>query len=250
MPFIDRRARALTAAALAGALALAQAPHRGAAAETPPVNPGLKDLYQFGLLVKGPNWKRDPSPHGDSLQAAHLAHIKSMAATGKLLGAGPFLDDGTLRGVLIFKADSIGAARDLEAGDPAVASGRLKLELETWLGPVGVGVKYRERAAHAPDSMITLQLALVRRGPHFQSADLQEDMKLERGHRSHIASLAASGELVGWGAFQGGGDRRGVYIFDADSATARSKMMADPAVVAGRYAFEIHPWMTAWGVMP
>jgi uncharacterized protein YciI len=221
--------------------------------ESSKANPGLKELYQFGLLVRGPTWTPERTPRTDSIQAGHMANIGRMAQTGKLLGAGPFLEDGPLRGVFIFKADSMGEARALAAPDPAIATGRLELRLHTWLGPKGIGEKYRQRAKlrpDKPDSMITLTLALLERGPRFDALALDEMTRIEKAHRAYVDKLLLGTKLMATGPIQGGGDLRRVYVFGPDSAAARALLREDPAVRAGRYTFEIHPWMTAWGVIP
>lgn len=67
------------------------------------------------------------------LQRRHLAHIATMAASGKVLVAGPFSqrDDERLRGALVFNC-SIDEARALASEDPAVQAGRLKVVCMTW----------------------------------------------------------------------------------------------------------------------
>ena len=48
--------------------------------------------------------------------------------------AGPFLDDGPLRGLDVFDVDTLEEARELTATDPAVQAGRLEMELRPWYG--------------------------------------------------------------------------------------------------------------------
>ncbi|MFI5184975.1 MAG: YciI family protein [Vicinamibacteria bacterium] len=105
-----------------------------AAGPTPPVE---MTTYTLGLLVKGPKWTADQTPDLQKLQEAHLDHIGEMARSGALLAAGPLLDDGTIRGILIFKV-SLDEAKALAEADPAVRAGRLVLELHPWLAPKGV----------------------------------------------------------------------------------------------------------------
>ena len=47
---------------------------------------------------------------------------------------GPFLDDGDLRGLFVFDVQSVAEARALTETDPAIAAGRLKMDLHPWYG--------------------------------------------------------------------------------------------------------------------
>lgn len=99
----------------------------------------MKTVY-FGFLKKGPNRKDgdDKNPEVQELQKAHLANINRLAETKKLVMAGPFGDDGDLRGVFVFRVDSLKEAQDLAATDPMIKIDRLKVELHPWQVPTGV----------------------------------------------------------------------------------------------------------------
>lgn len=68
-----------------------------------------------------------------ALQMKHLAHIRSMSESGKLLAAGPFSDrdDERLRGMLIFDGP-LDEAREMASKDPAVRADRLKVVAMNW----------------------------------------------------------------------------------------------------------------------
>lgn len=68
------------------------------------------------------------------LQAAHLGHIRSLAESGKLILAGPFVDGESPRGILILAVEDAGEARELVEADPAVEAGRLTVSLRPWYG--------------------------------------------------------------------------------------------------------------------
>jgi uncharacterized protein YciI len=93
---------------------------------------GMKQ-YVMAFLKAGPNRDRD-STEAAELQAAHMANIGRMAAEGKLILAGPFLDNGELRGIYIFNVKTIEEARALTATDPAIKAGSLVMELKPWYG--------------------------------------------------------------------------------------------------------------------
>ena len=114
---------------LAAALALAAT---AAAAAPPETEEWEMATYQVAFLRRGPAWTPGSTPELEKLQAAHLAHIGKMAETGKLIIAGPFSDGGDLRGMFIFRVDTVEEAKALAEQDPAVKAGRLVLEWHPW----------------------------------------------------------------------------------------------------------------------
>lgn len=97
---------------------------------------GMKK-YVMAFLKKGPNRDQD-SITAQSLQRGHMDNITRMANEGKLVLAGPFLDDGDIRGIYIFNVTTIEEAEALTATDPAIKAGRLKMELKPWYGSAGL----------------------------------------------------------------------------------------------------------------
>lgn len=93
---------------------------------------GMK-VYVMAFLRKGPHRNQD-SAEAAQLQAAHMANIQRMASEGSLVLAGPFMDDGELRGIYLFNVPSVDEARRLTETDPAVRAGRLAMELHPWYG--------------------------------------------------------------------------------------------------------------------
>ena len=93
---------------------------------------GMKK-YVFAFLKRGPDQEADSAEAAD-LQRAHLQNIISMAEAGKLVLAGPFMDDGDLRGIYIFNVQSVPEAEALTNTDPAIQAGVLEMELKEWYG--------------------------------------------------------------------------------------------------------------------
>lgn len=93
--------------------------------------------YYFGLITRGPNAGTGTQEEREKIQAAHLANIKRLHDAGKLLVAGPFADSGDWRGIFIYKCASLEEAQSLAATDPAVAAGRLKVEIHPWMTAKG-----------------------------------------------------------------------------------------------------------------
>lgn len=99
----------------------------------------MKVVY-LGFLKKGPNRKDGDGETEEvkNLQKAHLANINRLAETKKLVMAGPFGDNGELRGLFVFRVASLKEAQDLAATDPMIKIDRLRLELHPWNVPEGV----------------------------------------------------------------------------------------------------------------
>jgi uncharacterized protein YciI len=93
--------------------------------------------YVMALLKAGPNRDR-PRDEAQRLQAAHRANINRLAAEGKLVLAGPFADDGVLRGIYIFDVPTVAEAEALTKTDPAIQAGQLVMELHPWYGSAAV----------------------------------------------------------------------------------------------------------------
>jgi len=99
----------------------------------PPQPPIKMRTYYFAFLRRGPKWTAERSPETEKIQAGHMANINAMAKTGKLVIAGPFENGGDYAGVFVFKVDSIGEAKGLAEGDPAVKAGRLVVDVHPWM---------------------------------------------------------------------------------------------------------------------
>jgi uncharacterized protein YciI len=90
-------------------------------------------LYYLVLLRAGPKWTPEQTEATEKIQEGHMANIRRMAAAGQLVVAGPFLDDGDLRGIFIFKVATLEEAKALLDSDPAVQAGRLTGEIHPWI---------------------------------------------------------------------------------------------------------------------
>jgi uncharacterized protein YciI len=93
---------------------------------------GMKK-YVMAFLKTGPTVIKD-SAERMQLQMAHLKNIQRLAAEGKLIVAGPFLDDQKIEGIFIFNVETVEEAKQLTATDPAVKAGELEMELHPWYG--------------------------------------------------------------------------------------------------------------------
>ena len=102
--------------------------------------------YQVAFLKRGPNWTPAETPETKAIQEGHMENIRKMGATGKLVIAGPFADGGDLRGLFIFRVDTLEEAKALAEQDPAVKAGRLVLEWHPWYAAKNIVVTPRAAA--------------------------------------------------------------------------------------------------------
>lgn len=93
---------------------------------------GMK-TYVMAFLKAGPNRLKD-SVARNQLQMAHLKNILRLANEGKLVVAGPFLDDQDIKGIFIFNVTTVEEAKKLTETDPAIKAGSLVMELHPWYG--------------------------------------------------------------------------------------------------------------------
>jgi len=111
----------------------AQSPYDGPlAAKLKADDQGMR-TYVLALLKAGPNRDR-PREEAQKLQTAHRENIRRLAAEGKLVLAGPFGDNGELRGIYVFDVATVAEAEALTRTDPAVRAGQLVMELHPWYG--------------------------------------------------------------------------------------------------------------------
>src|SRR5258706_2060459 len=92
--------------------------------------PFQMDHYVMVFLYRAPNRPTIPDAESNKIQEGHMANIRHMGEIGKLLLAGPFEDNGDLRGIFVFKPGvSIDEVKKLVDADPAVKAGRLRYEI-------------------------------------------------------------------------------------------------------------------------
>jgi uncharacterized protein YciI len=92
----------------------------------------------LAFLVRGDKWTPEKTPQTEAIQKAHMDNINRLADMKKLVVAGPFGDNGALRGIFVFRVGSLEEARELAATDPAVKAGRLALQIHPWVVPDGI----------------------------------------------------------------------------------------------------------------
>src|SRR5262249_6486903 len=151
------------------------------------------------------------------------------------------------------RAASVDEAKALAAEDPAIKAGRLKLEILPWLGSKGIGVKAMEEFKKNPKmnwTMTKYHLALLRSGPP-STAPSAGAQKIQLEHLPNTRRMMDEGKMLTAGPFTSGGDLRGIFVFNTQSAEeANAWAASDPMVKAGILTVEIHPWLVAKEVWP
>lgn len=174
-----------------------------------------------------------------------MANIRKMGAEHKLLIAGPFLDDTTMRGIFVFHAESAAQALEWANSDPAVKAGRLAPEVH---GPWDI----EPGAIHspAPPGMEQYTLVLLKQGENWNPS-APEFMDVIKRHHVYVKALANQGSLAIAGPFpiSDPSDLRGVAIFCVGVVQTAKLMEEDPIVKAGLLKPEMHPWATGKGVL-
>ena len=120
------------------------------AAQDTAANPPKMAEYFVGLIYRGPTWSPEVTQEVQELQAAHLANIDRLVESGKMVLAGPFADEGDLRGLFFYNVATLEAARALVDSDPAVKAGRLRVELHPWWGPASLTTLLRPKKSESP----------------------------------------------------------------------------------------------------
>ncbi len=102
----------------------------------PWAKPFAQETVYFGFLNSGPTRSQDKE-EAQRLQKEHLAYMDGQWKQGKLLVAGPFVDAGMRRGIVIYRVGSAEEAEERANGDPMVKLGRLAVDLHPWVVPKG-----------------------------------------------------------------------------------------------------------------
>jgi uncharacterized protein YciI len=91
----------------------------------------------LGFLVRGSSTAQSGEAAAE-IQKGHLAYMSKLHEQGKLLVAGPFMDDSPTRGIVIYRVGTVDDAKALAAEDPAVKAGRLVLDAHPWMTFKGI----------------------------------------------------------------------------------------------------------------
>lgn len=98
--------------------------------------------YFMVFLKAGLNRSQD-SATAVKIQEGHLNNISRLFEEKKMVLAGPFMDEGTYKGIFIFDVATEEEVTQLLLTDPAIQAGRLEYEIHPWYGPgkISIGKK-------------------------------------------------------------------------------------------------------------
>ena len=202
--------------------------------------------YFFVLLKRPANAPQLSKEASEKLQEEHMANIRKLHSEHKLVVAGPFLDDTSLRGIFVLKAESLQQAQAWANSDPAIQAGRLEAEIH---GPWDVD----PNAIHEPETsegMEQYTLVLLKSGEKW-NPNAPGFMDVIRQHHALVTEMIAQGKIAVAGPFpvNDAGELRGVTIFRVGAEETAKLVADDPTVKAGLLKTEIHPWITGKGVL-
>lgn len=107
--------------------------------------------------------------------------------------------------------------------------------------PFRVSPNVRAQEKQPEHKMIEFHMALLKRGPAYNAAGMARDLQTQ--HIANVVTMLESGKAVIAGPMGDEGDITGILIFRAKSAEeARAWAENDPAVKAGFFTAEMHPW--------
>lgn len=202
--------------------------------------------YFFVLLTRPANAPLLSKEAGEKLQEEHMANIRKLFSEHKLVAAGPFTDDTSLRGIFVLKADSLTQAQEWAATDPAVKAGRLAAEVH---GPWRIDPGAIKEPA-ATEGMEQYTLALMKSGEKW-NPNAPGFMDVLKEHSGFIKEMTDTGKFAVAGPFpfSDPGELRGVTIFRVGTEETAKLIREDPIVKAEFLKAEIHPWITGKGVL-
>jgi len=183
----------------------------------------------------------------EELQEGHMANIRRLYGEGKLLVAGPFMDDTALRGIFVFQAASAGEVKEWLATDPALHAGRMVADVHAWHPAMG--------EIHHPtenQGMENYVMLIYRWSEKSRTAITKEEIRQAmQGHKKYQLGLFEADQTVIGGPFTDNDKSEfiGVVVAHGSAAEGEKLAAADPAVKAGVATVEVHPWIAGRGVL-
>jgi uncharacterized protein YciI len=203
--------------------------------------------YFFVLLKRPSNIPQLSKEAGEALQEEHMANIRKLHAEHKLLIAGPFTDDTSLRGIFVLQAHSLAQAQEWANSDPVIKAGRLSAEVH---GPWLIDPSAIHEPSTDTQGMEQYTLVLMKSGENWNPST-PGFIEVMKQHPAFVKEMTEKGKIAVAGhlPFSDPRDLRGVTIFRVGAEETAKLIQNDPTVKAGMLKTEIHPWITGKGVL-
>jgi uncharacterized protein YciI len=208
----------------------------------------LKPDKYFLVLLKRPSHAPQLDEEaGEKLQEAHMANIRKLYSEHKLVLAGPFIDDTPLRGIFVLRANSVIQAEEWVSSDPAVKAGHLAGEVH---GPWLIDPSTIHQPADTTQGMEQYTLVFMNRGEEW-NPDSTGSIELMKQHDAFVKKMTEQGKIATAGMILSSNQENlsGIAICSVGTDETLKLTKDDPAVKAGLIKLEIHPWITAKGML-
>ena len=196
--------------------------------------PTFSEDFCFGFLNAHPDRPQIPQAEAEEIQKGHLQHMGNMVKAGHLLVAGPLMDGGTMRGIVVYRCQTLEEASLWTAKDPAVVNKRLTLDLHLWRGPDNFGEPLVSQLQANPDAkyqMIKVPLILFRKTSRWTSTGLADILAEQRGQ-----AVKAESNFRAHGPVLNSKDLAEIWILRDMPMEEATKLAQDMPLVRSGYA--------------
>lgn len=111
-----------------------------------------------------------------------------------------------------------------------------------------VGAPVADARAQGAVKMETYQMVLLKAGPQAGTTSAEARQPLILGHLAYFRQLVIDGKLVLVGPMTDDGPVKGILVFRGTPEEAQALAEGDPAVKAGLFVPDVHPWLSQEGL--
>jgi uncharacterized protein YciI len=108
---------------------------------------------------------------------------------------------------------------------------------------IGAPLILAQQTQQPKSKLVQFQMALIKKGPNWDVTAMPQRNQILQQHVASVMSMLVSGKAAIAGPMGDNTDLAGIFILRASSAEeAKTWVDNDPAVKAGLFVAEIHPW--------